>query len=347
MYDTHLTIWVAIGLAIIGILLAFWAGIRALRKGRTLKFFRMRRDHMVRGWRLLFTSVFLLFLAVFLYFYGFKIIDTIIEPTPTWTLTPTVTLTPTITQTPTISLTPTITPTPAVTDTPTASATPHIPLAVESQFESTITPNPESIISPLVFAKGIDEEYNPVDPGTVFKNPVGHLYAIFTYNNMENGSQWTALWYRNSSELVHYETKPWDGGYGGYGNTDWNPPHEDWLPGEYEVQIFVGQRWIVSGPFTVEGEAPTPMPSSTPTRTPTSSQTPAPSRTPTQTRTPTPTRTSTHTPGPSPTRQPSLTPTPRPPTSTPTITNTRAPTFTPSPPGPTNTRAPTATELLP
>ena len=31
-------------------------GVRAIRKARTLKFFRMRRDRMVSGWRMLFAA---------------------------------------------------------------------------------------------------------------------------------------------------------------------------------------------------------------------------------------------------------------------------------------------------
>ncbi len=98
-------------------------------------------------------------------------------PTPTITLTPTVTLTSTITLTPTVSLTPTITLTPAVSNTPTITATPRIPLAIETRFEGVVTPNPDAIFSDLVFTDGIDEEtYEPLNPGVVFENPLGHMY---------------------------------------------------------------------------------------------------------------------------------------------------------------------------
>jgi len=45
------------------------------------------------------------------------------------------------------------------------------------------------------------------------------------------------------------ETKPWDGSTGGYGYTQCNPSSEQWQPGDYEVQLFVGLTWISSGSF--------------------------------------------------------------------------------------------------
>jgi hypothetical protein len=158
------------------------------------------------------------------------------------------------------------------------------------------------------------------------------MYAVFSYDGMIRGSQWTALWYRNGG-LAHYETLPWNGDTGGLGYTDWQPDPSEWLPGTYVVQIFVGSIWKVSGTFTVEGEPPTPVPSNTPTRTPLPTFTPTltrtlrPSRTPTpipSTRTPyvSPTRTTTPTPWPTLTRTPV----------TPSITPQQIRTRTPTPP---------------
>jgi hypothetical protein len=213
-----------------------------------------------------------------------------------------------------------------------------VPLAVEIQFTSVVTPNPAAIFSPLQFARALDENFQPVEPATVFQNPVGHLYAQFTYDGMQVGVQWTALWFRGT-ELVHYETKPWDGSSGGIGYTDWEPEPYLWQSGEYTVQIFAGLQWKVVGAFTVEGDAPTPPV----TPTPSPSVTPTPSATPT--RTPRPTATFTVTAGQSPTLPllPTATRTPTRFTATPTVTKTRFPTNTPATPTPTFTHAPTYT----
>jgi hypothetical protein len=312
-------------LAVYGILV----GVRSIRKARTLKFFRMRRDRMVTGWRMLFLSAVFIVFAILTRSFAEPIAYRFFPPTVTPTLTPTITLTPTVSLTPTITLNPTITLTPSVSDTPTITPTPHMPLAIEDLFVSTTTPNPDAVFSPLQFANALDENFLPIDPATVFQNPVGHLYAQFSYDKMTPGAQWSALWYYGN-ELVYYETNPWDGGTGGIGYSDWNPEPYLWMQGEYEVQIFIGSSWKTSGRFTVEGAPPTSIPSTTPT----------PTRTSTNTLAPTLTRQPTNT------RVPSLTPTPRPPgiTPSPPIENTHAPTLTSTPPMPSATNAPTPTK---
>lgn len=344
--DIHTAVLTALVISIVFVVISLWSGIRSIRKARTLKFFRMRRDRMVAGWRLIFLALILIGIAFFLYNFAEPVIYNFFPPTPTQTGTSTITLTPTTSLTPTISITPSITITPSETDTPTVSPTPRVPLAIETQYESTITPNPDAIFSPLQFARELDEDFQPVNPDTLFQNPVGHLFAQFSYDRMTVGAQWTAIWYRGN-ELVHFETKPWDGQVGGWGFTDWNPEPHQWLPGEYEVQIFVGLEWKVSGRFIVEGQPPTPPPSATMTFTispsPSASYSPTITRTPTSTITPRPSLTLL----PSDTRVPTETRTPRPTLIGPSATNTNAPTLTLAPPSVTNTNAPTLTPAPP
>jgi hypothetical protein len=354
--DIHTAVQTALVISIVALIFSIWQGIASIRNARNLPFFRMRRQRMVRGWRLLFTAIVLALVAFLLNTQAEPMIYTFFPPTPTVTMTPTVTTTPTITLTPTTTLTPTITPTPSVSDTPTVTPTPYIPLSVSQTFTSTVTPGPGAVFSELTFTDGLDELYRPLKPGTSFKNPIGHMYAVFSYDNLINGVQWTALWYRGS-ELVYFETKPWDGGTGGLGYTDWPPDKAYWLPGEYQVQIFIGSEIKVSGTFTVEGEPPTPRPTSTgtptitPTQTPTGTATPRPTITPIPTRTPRPSATPSQIPTVTPTHTPYMPPTQTPrPTPWPTLTRTPVtPTITPQPtltrtasitPQPTQTRNP-------
>ena len=351
--DIHTGILTAVLLLSLLVIIFIWSGIRSISSGRRLPFFRMRRQRILRGWRLFFLAIVFIILALLLQTQAEPLIYSYFPPTVTVTLTPTITITPTISLTPTITLSPTITPTPSVSDTPTITPTPYMPLAVEARFSSTITPNPDAVFSTISFTDGLDDEFRPLRPGETFENPIGHMYALFSYDGMVTGSQWTALWYRNG-ELVHYETLPWDGQTGGFGYTDWNPDPSEWLPGEYEVQIFIGLLWKQSGLFTVTGEPPTPAPTNTLTPSPTPTPTITPTRTPRQTNTPVPSRTPrpTVTPSLSPTitltRTPYLSPTPtltR--TPWPTVTKTQVtPSITPQPtvtPLPTRTRRPTLT----
>lgn len=277
------------------------SGLRALKMAKRVPFFRVRRREIGRSWRSIFFALCLFGLAIFFWRGAEPLAYRYYPPSSTPSRTPTITQTPTITLSPTITLTPTITNTPAETYTPTPTLTPFIPMTVEMLFESLVTPNPEAIFSPLQFTRKVSQG-QAVKPATVFNNPVGHLYAVFSYDKMSPGAQWTALWYYGE-RLVHFETKPWDGEVGGWGYTDWNPSPEEWLPGMYRVVIFVGLEWKVSGEFEVRGEPR--RETSTPTASPTASRTPRP----TDTRWPSPTYTST--PTPSPTRTPRPTDTPR------------------------------------
>jgi hypothetical protein len=99
----------------------------------------------------------------------------------------------------------------------------------------------------------LDRLNRAIGAAEAFENPVGILYGAFTYDAMNDGVRWTALWYLGA-EIVCSETKPWDGGTGGYGFTECDPP-EGFQPGEYEVRMFLGETWKLSGRFLIIGSA--------------------------------------------------------------------------------------------
>ncbi len=312
------TIVVLAGLAVV---FSLWIGWRTIRQGQKLPFFRKRREQIARGWRLIFLAFVWAGVAFAVSRYAEPVAYTIFPPSPTITNTGTTTLTPTISLTPTITDTPTITNTPSVTDTP------SMPQAVATLFQSTITPNPESVISAPVFARALEDGL-PVNPSTEFENPIETLYGSFSYDKMLAGSQWTALWYRGD-DLLCVETLPWDGGTGGYAYSECTLPPDQWLAGDYELRLFVGMEWINSGQFVVIGDPPTPQPTLSPTNT----ITPSPTLGPSPTFTPRP---PTNTPAPTFTSPPTSTVVP---SNTPRITDTRWP----SPTQPTRTPTPTRT----
>lgn len=114
------------------------------------------------------------------------------------------------------------------------------------------TPLPDAVFSPMLVARRIDNQNQAVNPQEDFEAPIGRLFGAFTYNNLQDGIRWTAVW-KLGSEVICIETQPWDGGTGGYGYTECEP--ENWVPGEYEIQIFYGELWMVSTRFEVIGEA--------------------------------------------------------------------------------------------
>jgi hypothetical protein len=291
LVDIQSGVFAVVVLLAILIVISARSGLRTIQLARKMTFYRLRRQREAAGWRLLGLAVLMLVVAIGLPIYGLPIAYEYFPPSPTPSLTPTITVVPTITIYPTITLTPTVTDTPLVTDTPTASPTPFIPAAIQALFQSSVTPNPKVVFSTLQFTTD-GSGYPVANPGTVFQNPVRHLYAVFTYDQMVPGVQWTTLWL-HEGELVHYETKHWDGATGGSGFTDWNPTPDKWLPGIYEVQIFVGEVFVGNGRFLVQGTPPTVIPSATPTFTQIPTNTLTPSSTPTRTRTPLPSETPT------------------------------------------------------
>ena len=341
--DIQTAVQAAIVLAILGMIIYLWVGVQTIRSSRRLQFYRKRQEGMVRGWRYLFFGFLLAVFGFAVNSYAEPVAYSFFPPSPTVTQTPTITVTPSPSLSPTISPTPSISPTSSESDTPTPTLTPHVPEAILAEFEGLVTPNPNAIFSAFQFTQGITDDYVAVAPGEVFQNPIGHLYALFSYDNLADGVQWTALWFRDG-ELVHFESIPWVGGSGGFGYTDWNPDAEAWISGLYEVQVFLGRELKQSGTFLVEGLPPTSTAPPPATITASATITPTPSRTlwPTNTRTITPTPTVTPTVTITPSRTPTSTPKP------PTATNTLRPTYPPTEtPTPTKTRWPTATEITP
>lgn len=299
------------------------SAVRSFREASRLKFFLKKRELLSRAWKMVFYSLLIVSMAFLINNFAEPVTYRVFSPSSTASLTPTTTLSPTA------SLTFTATIPPTETITPEFTPTPIMPAVISQEFTSDVAPNPEAVFSPLVFARRITDDNLPIDPAEGFQNPIEEIYATFSFDKMTPGSQWTALWFREG-ELIFYETKPWNGASGGFGYSDCLITSDQWLPGDYEVQLFVGELWKKSGTFSVIGDPPTPVPTETLTPTTTFTQTqvtvtPSPSITitPTITYQITVQLTSTMSP------TPSLTQTPRP-TLQPTNTTIPSPTITPT-----------------
>jgi membrane protease YdiL (CAAX protease family) len=87
--DIHTAVQTGIVISLLAVIFSLWIGYRSIRKAQTLKFFRMRRDRMVRGWRLVFFGFAMGFLAIFMNFFAEPLAYRVFPPTPTLTNTPT------------------------------------------------------------------------------------------------------------------------------------------------------------------------------------------------------------------------------------------------------------------
>ena len=238
------------------VILLFWIGLNRIRKARLLPYFVLRRKEMAAGWRVILIAVIVGFVALLFLGYGEAMVFLIVQPTPSITPTPSPTATPSHSPTPTITLTPSISPTATITRTPTQTPTPMIPEAITVLFKETITPEANAVFSRIDVSRRLDNLNRPINPDQEFQNPINTLYGAFTYDFLTDGARWTAIWYRGE-EVVCVESKPWDGGTGGYGFTECNP-RSLWLSGEYEIRMFLGEQWKVSARFTISGNPATP-----------------------------------------------------------------------------------------
>ena len=311
-------VWIT-WLLLLGFGLAAATGVLTLSSSKRARYFQVRRDSLIRGWRLIFISAAMLLGAGLAYGMGTPTIRLVVPPTftPQATLTPSATLpppTPTPSQTPrataTRTNTPGPTPTPTASPTATSSPVPDLPSAF-------ITPIAGATVTPPAAAVAGDVRFSLRDNCAVtsstqfFDQLPRRIYAHFYYDNWLPGVQWSGVWLRDG-EVIYVETDEWDGSTGGCGFSDYDMDRNWWTEGEYEVQIFVGDRWLASGNFSISRSSPTAT--ITATRTPV---------TPSSTPSVTPTRTP---PAPSGTPSPTATRTPLPPTGTATRTPTARPT---------------------
>jgi len=254
--------WLAWTLVLTGLVLGVVAVRRVFQAGR-LRYYLLRREQAAGAWRLLLVAAAMMLASIVVFAFGRPAAYVVFPPTPSVTPTLTRTSTPTVTQTPTITVTPSISLTPSVTPTATASFTPALPESLLLLYQDDITPEPEAILSPILVATSLTGFNIPIDPADAFENPVGRLYGAFSYDHMKDGVRWSAFW-NLDGEPICFETKPWDGGTGGYGYTDCLP-EGGWLEGEYEIQIFIGTQWEVSTRFQVRGAPPTATRTPSPT----------------------------------------------------------------------------------
>jgi hypothetical protein len=252
---TFKVFFVLIGIAIAAsVILA----IRSIQAGRKLTFFRKRQDLIQQGWRLILLTIILGGAVIVLARFGEPVAYRYFPPSPTVTLTPTITVTPTITLTPSQTFTPTITLTLAQT------YTPAIPAIVQTSIKTPVGVDTKAVFSVVEFSTQTKDGV-VINTASTFRLPITEMYGGYSFDKMANGVQWTAVWLYEG-QVFCFETEAWKDAPGGYGytnacNNKLNPVQ--WKPGEYEVQIFVGQTFKNSGRFSVIGTEPAPTASPT------------------------------------------------------------------------------------
>ena len=267
---------IGIILCLCGVAFSYFGGIRAVQAGRRIANYLSRRIYERKARQSFGLSALFLFFAITLVLsrqLGTPESSAIRIPAlSTETILPAF-ANPAFTSTPTLiqdEPTPIAeTPSPALQTNEPVSSLPKIPENIQKRFHASITPAFDARIGGLRFATEVNNS-QPVGPSTSFLNPIKKMYAVFSYARMLPGTQWTVLWYLDG-ELVHFETKIWQDEESGLGFALFEQSPYKWQPGQYEVQIYVGTQFKISGAFTLTG-APstiTPTPTATTAATPT------------------------------------------------------------------------------
>jgi hypothetical protein len=180
------------------------------------------------------------------------------------TSSPTARVTATLQELPTPSptqVTPTVVPAIATaTSTPQPTATePFIPTSTpQATLPVTLTiPLPSAIPPPAdarfefwTLAQEVDDNNQPVRPSTQFPEGIERIYLFFRYDGLLSDVPWATVWYRNG-EYLSGGTDLWESQRPAGERYVFLGPTGGYTAGEYEVQIWLGDRLQVRVFFSV------------------------------------------------------------------------------------------------
>jgi hypothetical protein len=234
------------------LLIALVSSFTSFRRARSAPYFRIRRDATRSAWRWL-----LVLLVCIGGVYGLLRIRRTLPPpnlASLWPSPPTVTPTFGILGIPTPTLNPNATPKesfvgpPTITPTqPTATptSTPFI-----SPIQSDVTPPANATIKITAIASGITSLLAPVNAGTKFPAGTPKIYVFYEYTNMADGISWAPALLRNGA-IVFTVSDLWKLGEKGKAYYQFDA-HGGLSAGNYQVQLYVGEKMVAQGVFTIE-----------------------------------------------------------------------------------------------
>lgn len=153
------------------------------------------------------------------------------------------------------SPTATASPTPVPADTPTPSPTATSAVSPIS-MEATPTPAPAEPIpddvkfGPITFAAGINDQLEPINPTRVFSETVKRVYAVFPFEGMRRGLNWTQVWYFNGLVFLR-DQSAWEWGTAATSYVFTKPRGA----GTYRLELYVNDTLVASGSFVIQGPA--------------------------------------------------------------------------------------------
>jgi hypothetical protein len=150
--------------------------------------------------------------------------------------------------TPTPPPAPTLPPPPVSTNTP----EPTLPPVPTNALIPTHAPVPSGPwVGAITFASDISQDNQPINPGTVFKKGITHVYAFFPYSGIEQGKKITYYWTVNGKEFVSViKTWVWDSS-GTHPTSVSYSNNRQLDSGNWKLAIFYNNKLLASGTFKI------------------------------------------------------------------------------------------------
>ncbi len=120
----------------------------------------------------------------------------------------------------------------------------------------------QEAIGPILFAAGIDDEGEPVDPGETFSSGTDELHFFVEYNGMQDGLSFDERWLFDGEELLTVNVT-WDqGDRGTFSDYIYRKNGEPLWEGEYTLELYLEGELVQSATTTIGGGEvpPTPVP---------------------------------------------------------------------------------------
>jgi hypothetical protein len=123
-----------------------------------------------------------------------------------------------------------------IADQPLVAARIDLPEAYD-QFEPKVALKDDSNLGTLSFSTEVTDEYEAVEPRTIFAEGFYTLYATFDYEGLDDGMVWSWVW-RHDGEVVEGGNEVWAYGQEGPGYIFFSP-EEGFRAGQYSLDIWV------------------------------------------------------------------------------------------------------------
>ncbi len=119
----------------------------------------------------------------------------------------------------------------------------------------------QEAIGPILFAAGINDDGDPVNPGETFPSGTEELHFFVEYNGMQDGLSFDERWLFDGEELLTVNVTWEQGTSGTFSDFIYRKNGEPLWDGEYTVELYLEGELVQSASATIGGEAPpTPMP---------------------------------------------------------------------------------------